>query len=184
MPFAENEKLNFSNISPSLTPLSNLPVWASTLSLGGILQYFLYCLVCQSAAQYMLYLLLKRCLLKPVKCWSNPKPSSPRCCFETDSWPQFHFRRVSSSFEMKVDCQRSSCSFLLTLIAPVGWFFPCSPCNWKYSLVRTLTMLRYKITAVRTAVRNYTYAATTASLSPTPSKKNLADYTNSEMSVC
>ena len=104
MPFAENEKLNFSNISPSLTTLSNLPVWASTLSLGGILQCFLYCLVCQSAAQYMLYLLLKRCLLKPVKCWSNPNPSSLRCCFETDGGPQFHFRRAISILEMKVHC--------------------------------------------------------------------------------
>ena len=159
MPFAENEKLTFSNISPLLTSLGNLPVWAPTLSLGGIVQCFCDCFVRQSAAQYILYRLLKRHPLKPVKCWSSPNPSSPRCCFETDSWPQFHFRRVSSSFEMKVDCQRSSCSFLLTSIAPVGWFFPCSPCNWKYSLVKTLTTLRYKITAVR----NYTYAATTAS---------------------
>ena len=104
MTFAENEKLTFSNISLLLTPLGNVPVWASTLSLGGVLPCFLYCLVCQSAAQCILSFLLKRGLLKPVKGWSSPNPSSPRCCFETDCGPQFHFRRVISRFEMKVDC--------------------------------------------------------------------------------
>ena len=81
MPFAGNEKLTFSNISPLLTPLGNVPVWAPTLSLGRIVQCFLGCFVCQLAAQYMLCLLLKRGPLKPVKCWSSPSLSPPRYCF-------------------------------------------------------------------------------------------------------